>query len=122
MIIDKSRTYRTRDGREARIYATDGRGPWPVHGAVRAGDAWVATTWRLTGKQDHDTPCGIDLTESDPHGILPRHRELLASVYQGRRYWETAAELRGDKSIGALRYDVQAALIALARLEKEKGE
>ena len=31
MKINKNKTYRTRDGREVRIYATDGELPLPVH-------------------------------------------------------------------------------------------
>ena len=32
-MIDKNKQYRTRDGREVRIYATDGYGHYPVHDA-----------------------------------------------------------------------------------------
>ena len=34
-MIDKSKTYRTRDGREVRIYATDGERGLRVHGATK---------------------------------------------------------------------------------------
>ena len=33
--IEMGKEYRTRCGYEARIYATDGSGDWPVHGAYR---------------------------------------------------------------------------------------
>ena len=33
-MIDMKKKYRTKDGREVRIYATDGVGHYPVHGAV----------------------------------------------------------------------------------------
>jgi len=48
-MIDKNKKYRTRDGREVRIYATDGRGDWPVHGAYLVNDGWHLTTWRADG-------------------------------------------------------------------------
>lgn len=48
-MIDKSKTYRTRDGREVRIYATDAGGERPVHGAVKSGDGWTGLAWRADG-------------------------------------------------------------------------
>lgn len=33
-MIDKNKKYRTRDGKEVRIYCTDGRGLYPIHGAI----------------------------------------------------------------------------------------
>jgi hypothetical protein len=49
-MIDKSKTYRTRDGREARIYATDAGGSFPVHGSVLGTDGiWDQHSWKLDG-------------------------------------------------------------------------
>ena len=48
-MIDKSKRYRTRDGREVRIYATDGGGPQPVHGAVSGLNFWSTATWSKNG-------------------------------------------------------------------------
>lgn len=48
-MIDKSKQYRTRDGREVRIYATDGGGHRPIHGAIREDGNWVAYTWLYDG-------------------------------------------------------------------------
>ena len=33
-MISKDKQYKTRDGREVRVYATDGAGEFPIHGAV----------------------------------------------------------------------------------------
>ena len=49
-MIDPSKTYRTRDGREVRIYAVDGGGHRPIHGAVRDGCEWTAYTWLESGE------------------------------------------------------------------------
>jgi predicted DNA-binding protein with PD1-like motif len=42
--IDINKKYRTRDGHEVRIYATDGMGLYPVHGAISVSqehrDSW----------------------------------------------------------------------------------
>lgn len=121
-MIEMGKTYRTRDGREVRIYATDGAELEQVHGAINNGGVWHAAKWTADGLYNFHRGPHSDLVESDPHGILPRHRELLAGVYQELNYREVTAVLRSDKPALALPYDVQAALIALARLEKEKGE
>jgi hypothetical protein len=82
-MIDKNKTYRTRDGREVRIYATDGGGPYPVHGAVLGTNFWSATNWSENGSyrinhDDHE----YDLIE-----ILPRHkRTVWLNVHPDNEY------------------------------------
>ena len=41
--------YLTRDGREARVYTTDGGGDFPVHGAFLRNGEWVIEEWNLNG-------------------------------------------------------------------------
>jgi len=53
-MISKDKTYRTRDGREVRIYATDGGGDYPVHGAMLGHDGWQHFMWRVNGKSYFD--------------------------------------------------------------------
>ena len=48
-MIDKNKTYRTRDGREVRIYATDGGGMQPIHGAIFDDDIWLQQDWYARG-------------------------------------------------------------------------
>jgi hypothetical protein len=48
-MISKDKTYRTRDGREVRIYATDGFGDAPIHGAVKRQDDWDCICWTEDG-------------------------------------------------------------------------
>ena len=75
-MIDKSKTYRTRDGREVRIYATDGMGDQPIQGAILNKCGWRATCWSDNGmwavmSSDHD------LIE-----VRPRHkRTVWLNVY-----------------------------------------
>jgi hypothetical protein len=47
--ISKDKQYKTRDGREVRIYATDGGGAYPIHGAIKRPEGWVGATWGSTG-------------------------------------------------------------------------
>ena len=48
-MISKDKQYRTRDGREVRIYATDGYSHYPVHGAIMH-DSWCPHYWTPNGK------------------------------------------------------------------------
>jgi len=47
--IEAGKTYYTRSGREVRIYATDGCGNYPIHGAVRYDNGWEFQRWRFDG-------------------------------------------------------------------------
>ena len=73
-MIDKSKSYRTRDGREVRIYATDAGGHKPIHGAIREGENWVAYTWLYDGVAALDYNSLIE--------VKPRiKREVWVNVY-----------------------------------------
>lgn len=80
-MIDKSKSYRTRDGREVRIYATDGGGPYPVHGAYKTRGEWYGSYWTASGRFDQSSGCvdtGTDLIE-----VRPRiKREVWVNVYR----------------------------------------
>jgi len=70
-MIDKNKTYKTRDGREVRIYATDGGGCWPVHGAIKTKDSgvWVNYCWSANGSALYSE---LDLIE-----VRPRHKRTV---------------------------------------------
>ena len=64
MSIDITKTYTTRSGREVRIYAVDGGGSQPVHGAEKTDDeGWDANCWCLNGDfmTNQTTDSGRDL-------------------------------------------------------------
>jgi len=48
-MIDINKKYRTRDGREVRIYATDGPNTQNIHGAVKDSDGWTLSAWYNDG-------------------------------------------------------------------------
>jgi hypothetical protein len=52
-MINKEKIYTTRDGREVRIYAIDGRKWTEVHGAIRENNGWAICHWSADGKHDH---------------------------------------------------------------------
>ena len=75
-MIDKNRTYRTRDGREVRIYATDGGlENCMVHGAMKNKMGyWEMTSWYTKHGGFYDNP------DRHPHDLIevrPRHKRTL---------------------------------------------
>jgi len=79
-MIDIDKKYRTRDGREVRIYATDGVGLKSVHGAyfdVHT-QGWASLAWTDYGSVDaYKTIQPLDLIE-----VRPRHkRTVWLNVY-----------------------------------------
>jgi hypothetical protein len=50
-MIDINKKYRTRAGAEVRIYALDGGGNYPVHGAFKSHTGWVVRHWPQDGIQ-----------------------------------------------------------------------
>jgi hypothetical protein len=65
-MIDMKKKYRTRDGREVRIYATDGDGAYPVHGAVNDLGGWVSVEWTEAGQfwaREHNPTDLVEVVE-----------------------------------------------------------
>lgn len=72
-MIDKSKSYRTRDGREVRIYATDGEHGQTIHGAIKhEEDGWQFRIWYRNGKYDKNEEHRYDLIE-----VRPRHKRVV---------------------------------------------
>jgi hypothetical protein len=76
-MISKNKTYRTRDGREVRIYATDGGlGQSMIHGAIYGPNGWVPHVWFPDGS--HESVGDFDLIE-----VKPRiKRTVWLNVYE----------------------------------------
>ena len=49
-MIDINKKYTTRDGKEVRLYAVDGKASFPVHGAVKTSTGWEARVWSCYGE------------------------------------------------------------------------
>lgn len=67
-MIDINKTYKTRDGKEVRIYATDGGGRYPVHGALLFENetGWSITVWTSKGRWSGGSEHPHDLIEVKP--------------------------------------------------------
>jgi len=48
-MIDINKQYQTASGHQVRIYATDGAGMKPVHGAYNTDYGWCIETWNENG-------------------------------------------------------------------------
>jgi hypothetical protein len=76
MMISKDKQYRTRDGREVRIYATDGTEPHPIHGAVLDEEegGWEPYSWT-------DDGYFYDDKEAVPHDIIEAKQRIKRTVW-----------------------------------------
>lgn len=111
--IEMTRVYRTRDGREVRIYAVDGGGTRPVHGAVLMGDSWRQERWTINGDW---APEDMAATLYDLIEVRPRiKRKVWVNVYRHEdgiefeELWETkhaADAARGDACIACVRLTI----------------
>lgn len=72
MIIEPGKFYKTRNGRKARIYATDGGDDFPLHGAVFDASRWDPRAWRKDGlvfhhlRGEHSADIIAEWTEPHP--------------------------------------------------------
>lgn len=67
--IEMGKQYRTRDGKEVRLYAVGSGGNYPVHGAVREDGRWASACWTEQGNAFINTKLPADLVE-----VRPRHK------------------------------------------------
>lgn len=80
VVIDPKKQYRTRDDREVRIYAVDGRSGEEVHGAYLTKDGWVPFGWDKSGLWCDGSEDKVDLIE-----VKPRiQRKVWVNVYPHR--------------------------------------
>jgi len=68
MKIELGKLYRTLDGLEVRIYATDGGEDYPIHGAIKFDNGWFEQTWTSDGRYvcGETKPSDADLIEVKP--------------------------------------------------------
>ena len=90
-MIDINKKYRTRDGREVRIYAIDGHESFPVHGAIKMDGQWRVSTWNSSGNGITSSK-GDRLTE-----VPPRHKQTVwLNVYGPESYTSHHSRQQAD--------------------------
>ncbi len=111
-MIDPKKQYRTRDGREVRIYAVDGVEPLPVHGAINMGHVWKMAAWPRDGK--------LATSEYDLIEVRPRiKREVWVNVYP--LHVSVTYETKADADKGAYQQVNRIACVKLV-IDCEEGE
>ncbi len=76
-MIELGKQYKTRDGREVRIYAVDGRKDEEVHGAFLRKGEWTPCSWNKRGLW-----CDGGIDTHDLIEVKPRiQREVWVNVY-----------------------------------------
>ena len=93
MTIDITKKYRTRDGREVRIYATNSSSTYPIHGAYAS---WGHESWTADGKYNGpELENDLDLIEVKPRikqrvwvNVYPDH--CLGAYHEKRQADEQA--------------------------------
>jgi hypothetical protein len=102
-MIDKSKTYKTRDGHEVRIYATDGESN-TVHGAILTFAGWAVKAWRCDGRR-----LGIE-SDEDLIEVRPRHkRTVWLNVYNHKvtvNFCKEIADRSGDFRIACIKVEL----------------
>lgn len=101
--ISMLKTYRTRSGLSVRIYATDGKPPYSVHGAWQnRADDWIPISWTSLGRQLTDCQNGpFDLVEvKELSKLILMAREWADCIEESdeypRPFKEEVAELLRD--------------------------
>ena len=111
-MISMDKKYRTRDGHEVRIYATDGISPSPVHGAFLTFDGWATCNWTKTGEKFLAGE-SFDLVE-----VKPRiRRTVWLNVYEYNTYGPHSTKCNADR----LSHDARLACIKV-EIDCEEGE
>jgi len=99
-MISKDKQYRTRDGREVRIYATDGYGDNKVHGAVKEDSGWVIYAWYEDGRYAlSDYKGRHDLIEVKPRikrTVWLNIHESSATAHQSKQSADDACKTTGS--------------------------
>lgn len=114
-MIDPKKTYRTRDGREVRIYAVDGAMEYNVHGAIKNHDGWDVASWM----DDGSALSAHRFIDSDLIEVKPRiKRDIWVNVYEGADCWAIHT-CKEDADRGAMRSRLACVKLTI---DCEKGE
>jgi predicted nucleic-acid-binding Zn-ribbon protein len=78
-MIDTTIDYETKNGLKVRIYATDGKGHRPVHGAIYQEEVWVPINWCNDGSYHQSSSSKFDLVPA------PQEFKIWVNEYKSGR-------------------------------------
>lgn len=109
-MIDKNKQYKTRCGYPVRIYATDGVGAYPIHGAYCEGGDWILSKWTEAGRREIGRTRPCDLFEVKPRiqrdvwvNVYPETISYEMSCYSHR---EDADRLAGSNRLACVKVTI----------------
>ena len=102
MTISMDKTYRTRDGREVRIYAVDGYRDCPIHGAIMD-DGWCVHNWTENGK---GALSRFDLIEVKPRIKRTVWLNVYANVVQGYETRYGADDVASTDRLACIKHEI----------------
>lgn len=101
MDIEVGKEYSTRDLQKVRIYAIDGGGEFPVHGAILVGGAWKQKAWRLDGSFYSSGTSPLDIAAPPVVRYLNVYENGYVFVHNEKNQAEAAySEHYGKSAIG----------------------
>ena len=115
-MIDINKQYRTRDGREVRIYATDGGHGKIIHGAIKNGPYWEAFSWQSNGM----VSC-YDQNVEDLVKVRPRHKRAVWLIVWSSNYIQVMNTPEWQISTSGRSGEVPYACVKI-ELDYEEGE
>lgn len=72
-MFEAGKTYKTRDGRDFLVYATDGTHPYPIRGAIKHGNnSWISATRTRYGTTCEGETSGSDIVLGPPSQCTTR--------------------------------------------------
>lgn len=88
-MISMEKKYRTFDGREVRLYAVDGGGKFPIHGAANTDGDWLAYSWSVGG---HCDLLSLDSQRDDLVEVKTKH-EGWVNLYPRGRFTDATLQI-----------------------------
>lgn len=119
-MIDPTKTYKTRDGRDIKIFMTDNRlHHSPVLGAYKDhSNVWWPHHWGLDGRAYSAGPTDLDLIEVKPRIV----KEWWAVIGKGRiQMWDGKSNAQWAISNNQVPYDVLALVPVTIDCEEGAG-
>jgi hypothetical protein len=118
------KTYRTKGGRRARIYATDAGGMFPVHGAIECEGGWLPAAWQEDGSASltEDALIEADIEDSMPDLWVARDGGGDWYLYIGSRPYIAEVHEQWDCNGDMVEINIQSDMLWKESLHKFVGK
>ena len=121
--IKPGETWLRRDGGKARIYATDGSGLYPIHGALEIAGGWTHDAWTREGSFGREGGHQLDLirrndwrAELAPIWAVLRPEYRWLAMDRGGSWWAYQKEPEIKIGKRTFAYQVDCGLLDIVRM------